>query len=99
MNLSSINEVLEINNVEVGVLNVIKLVIIEILNIVSIIWRCRNNLRFNRIKAIWNSIIASIVDSVAMSGNQASLANGSDITDFRVLKAFKILITLSLQEP
>jgi hypothetical protein len=34
-----------------------------------------------------------------MSGNQTSLANGSDITDFRVLKAFKILITLSLQEP
>jgi hypothetical protein len=89
INLNSLSEAFEICNR--GWSPQCKLVIIAaFINIINIIWLSRNNLRFNNIKPVWNSVIAWIVTNVNMTGNQTSLTTNSSISDFSVLKAFKV---------
>jgi len=60
-----------------------------IINIINTIWFTRNN-RFNNIIPSFNSAVAMITDSVLLSCNLTKAVTGPAISDFVVLKAFKI---------
>jgi hypothetical protein len=63
-----------------------------IIYILNTIWLCRNNLRFNNIKPNLNSITSSIIANVSLVGNYSKLVVGPSISDFEILKFFKIVI-------
>jgi ribonuclease HI len=61
-----------------------------IIFILNTIWLCRNNLRFNNIKPNFNSITSSIIANVSLVGNYSKLVAGPSISDFEIMKFFKI---------
>jgi len=62
-----------------------------IVNILNIIWLCRNQLRFAD-KINFRSVINHIITNTAMSGNHSKCAANSTIADFVLLKAFSVKI-------
>ncbi|GAU25589.1 hypothetical protein TSUD_260230 [Trifolium subterraneum] len=77
------------SSVEAGVQIVIAATLISIFNN---IWVCRNNVRFKNIKPSLNSTIAVIVVVSTLTGNFTSLTSGPSISDFAILKYFKVSI-------
>ncbi|CAJ2650982.1 unnamed protein product [Trifolium pratense] len=63
-----------------------------VINIFNSIWQSRNNLRFKNIKPNLTSIISQIIASVSLTGNCSTLSSNSSITNFSILKFFKINI-------
>ncbi|CAJ2645220.1 unnamed protein product [Trifolium pratense] len=63
-----------------------------VIYILNYIWLSRNNLRFKNIKPNFNSITSLIIANVSLVGNCSRLTAGSSITDFEILKFFKIEI-------
>lgn len=61
-----------------------------IINIINVIWFFRNQCRFNNAKPNFNSAVSTILASTSISGNATNLCTTSAISDFRVLKAFKV---------
>ncbi|CAJ2663194.1 unnamed protein product [Trifolium pratense] len=63
-----------------------------VINIFNSIWQSRNNLWFKNIKSNLTSIISQIIASVSLTGNCSTLSSNSSITNFSILKFFKINI-------
>jgi hypothetical protein len=64
----------------------------SLVNIISIIWFVRNQKRFNGKSIHWKSSIAMIIANVSLSGNITNKICNSSMTDFAILKRFKINI-------
>lgn len=89
INLSSILSIFDICNR--GWIPQCKLVITSaIITIINVIWFCINNQRFKNLKITRTAVIAMITAQVSLSGNLTKLATGPAISDFLVLKAFKV---------
>jgi ribonuclease HI len=65
-------------------------IIAAVIFILNSIWLCRNNSRFKNIRPSFSSIISSLIANVSLVGNCSKLSAGPSITDFEILKFFKI---------
>jgi ribonuclease HI len=63
-----------------------------VIYIFNTIWLCRNNLRFKSIKPNLNSLTSLILANVSLFGNVTRLTSGPAISDFEILKFFKVSI-------
>ena len=63
-----------------------------VINILNIIWFCRNQLRFNSKKINFRSAINLIISATAMTGNNSRCVAITSIADFVLLKAFSVKI-------
>jgi ribonuclease HI len=64
----------------------------SIINIISAIWFRRNQARFQDKHIHWKIIINNIISSVHLSGCHTSKTSSPDMTEFRILKHFRINI-------
>lgn len=68
-----------------------KLVILSaIINCLNTIWRCRNQRRFNDKSISINSATNLIISSTSFSGNNTSLTARSSISEFIIMKNFRV---------
>ncbi|GAU51216.1 hypothetical protein TSUD_11730 [Trifolium subterraneum] len=61
-----------------------------IVNCVDFIWFARNQSRFNDKKIHWRSLINHIIAAVSLSGNNSCLKAKSNISEFALLRKFKV---------
>lgn len=69
---------------------VLHIIIAVILNILGMIWHCRNKLRFENKEISKKSVINSIAAAVSLTGNLSSGGMSSLLAEFRILKAFVV---------
>lgn len=67
-------------------------IIAAIINIMSAIWRARNNCRFQNIKTHWKSAISQIIVNVSLSASNSKLPASSAMKEFTILKTFNVSI-------
>jgi len=65
------------------------------INILNIIWFCRNQHRFNNKRINVRSTINLIIAATALTGNHTKQAANTSIEDFVLLKAFSVKINYS----
>jgi len=63
-----------------------------IVNVLSAIWFARNSARFKGKDIHWKTTIALISSSVTLSGNNSKDTSNSSMTDFAIIKKFKVNI-------
>lgn len=66
-----------------------------VINILNVIWWCRNNKRFNDVKPNFRTCVNMIVANTSTSGNLTSLTTNNSIHNFVLLKAFNVKCHLS----
>jgi hypothetical protein len=67
-------------------------IVATVISIFKNIWICRNKLRFQNAKPSLNSTIALIMASSSLTGTVTSLTSSPSISDFEILKHFKVAI-------
>lgn len=68
-----------------------KVVILSsIINTFNTIWYCRNQRKFHNKTMIWNSALNIIITNVNLSGILFKANSSCNMSDFRILKAFKV---------
>ena len=67
-------------------------ILATIINCCNVIWFCRNQRRFSEKLIHPKSSINLIISATSLSGNLCKLHATSSITDFTILKAFKVLL-------
>jgi hypothetical protein len=65
-------------------------VIAAIIGVFNAIWSCRNNQRFKDIKPSLNVVFTMVCSSVSLSCNVTSLSAGPSMSEFTILKFFKV---------
>lgn len=61
-----------------------------IANIFSLIWFCRNQIKFQNKSTHWRMAISQVIAQVQLSGNCTKATSSYSIKYFLVLKAFKV---------
>jgi len=59
-------------------------------NVLSTIWFARNSARFKNKSIHWKSAISSISSNVTFSGNNTKASSNSSMTDFAIIKKFRV---------
>jgi hypothetical protein len=67
-------------------------ILAAVINILNIIWFCRNQQRFNNKKINVRSTINLIISATTLTGNNSKYAANSSIEDFVLLNAFSVKI-------
>jgi hypothetical protein len=63
-----------------------------IINIMYVIWKARNNARFNNRQTHWKSAIVWITSNTALARNKSNLGSSSSSSSFTILKSFNVII-------
>jgi len=69
-------------------------ILVAVVNCLNTIWFCRNQIRFNDKKILLRLAINLIITNIALCGNSSKLAANSSISEFVILKAFSVQISL-----
>ena len=90
-NFSSIQEAIQICQRNFSPLCKI-VVLAVVINIINIIWFCRNQQRFNNKRINVRAVINLIISATTLTGNNSNCAANSSIFDFVLLNAFSVKI-------
>jgi ribonuclease HI len=61
-----------------------------VINIINVIWYCRNQSRVNNVKPLFNSARSLIIANVSISGNNTTATATASMRDFSILKFFNV---------
>ncbi|GAU26294.1 hypothetical protein TSUD_55920 [Trifolium subterraneum] len=97
---STVNIVIDTSSIDT-VLNICKkfwspqcktVITAAIVNLIDVIWFCRNKVRFDNKIIHWKSASHMVISNTSLAGNHSSGSSFSDMHEFVILKAFSVTI-------
>ncbi|MCH82427.1 ribonuclease H protein, partial [Trifolium medium] len=67
-------------------------ILASLINIISTIWWVRNQARFKNMSVNWRKVVSMISSNVSLSGNMTKSTYHSSMSDFKILKSFRVSV-------
>lgn len=64
----------------------------DMINLINTIWFVRNQSRYHDMVIPWKSVISIIIANASMSGNHTALLSYNSVTDFSILRSYRVKI-------